>query len=98
LRDRSVRLEFGTRLHVSARPAAPRAELEEIVWLVSHAWGDAIIAVGGACNEGRDQMHVVAKYTDYEVMIFDLKKTSGHWHIVDHGEGTPTISSVWYGC
>jgi len=76
----------------------PRAELEEIVWLVSHAWGDAIIAVGGACNEGRDQMHVVAKYTDYEVMIFDLKKTSGHWHIVDHGEGTPTISSVWYGC
>jgi hypothetical protein len=47
----------------------PRAELEEIVWLVSHAWGDAIIAVGGACNEGRDQMHVVAKYTDYEVMI-----------------------------
>ena len=76
----------------------PRAELEEIVWLVSHAWGDASIAVGGASNEGRDQMHVVAKYTDYEVMIFDLKKTSGHWHIVDHGEGTPTISSVWYGC
>ena len=31
----------------------PRAELEEIVWLVSHAWSDAIIAVGGSCSEGR---------------------------------------------
>jgi hypothetical protein len=76
----------------------PRAELEEIVWLVSHAWSDTIIAVGGSCSEGRDQMHAVARYTDYEVMVFDLKKVSGHWRIVDHGEGTPTISTAWYGC
>jgi hypothetical protein len=76
----------------------PRAELKEIVWLVSHAWSDTIIAVGGSCSEGRDQMHVVARYTDYEVMVFDLKKVSGHWRIVDHGEGTPTISTAWYGC
>ena len=76
----------------------PRAELEEIVWLVSHAWSDTIIAVGGSCSEGLDQMHAVARYTDYEVMVFDLKKVSGHWRIVDHGEGTPTISTAWYGC
>ena len=76
----------------------PHAELEEIVSLVSHAWSDTIIAVGGSCSEGPNQMHAVARYTDYEVMVFDLKKVSGHWRIVDHGEGTPTISTAWYGC
>lgn len=76
----------------------PRAELEEIVWLVSHAWSDTIIAVGASCSEGPDQMHAVARYTDYDVMVFDLKKISGHWRIVDSGEGTPTISTAWYGC
>src|SRR6476660_10252413 len=72
----------------------PRAELEEIVWLVSHAWSDTIIAVGSSCSEGSDQIHAVARYTDYEVMVFDLKKVSGHWRIVDSGEGTPTISTA----
>jgi hypothetical protein len=76
----------------------PRPELEEIVWLVSHAWSDTIIAVGASCSEGPDQMRAVAKYTEYEVMVFDLKKISGHWRIIDSGEGTPTISSAWYGC
>jgi hypothetical protein len=66
--------------------------------LVSHAWGDTIIAVGQACGEGRDEMHVVARYTDYQVMVFDLRKASGHWRIVDHGEGTQFISTGWYGC
>jgi hypothetical protein len=45
-----------------------------------------------------DRMHAVARYTDYEVMVFDLKKVSRHWRIVDSGEGTPTISTAWYGC
>jgi hypothetical protein len=87
------------RAYVSPRAQKlQRAELEEIVSLVSHAWSDTIIAVGGSCSEGPDQMHVVARYTGYEVMVFDLKKVSGYWRIVDRGEGTPTISTAWYGC
>ena len=76
----------------------PRAELEEIVWRVSHAWDEPIVGVGQACGESPDTMHVVARYGDYRTMVFDFKRVSGHWQIVDHGDGTPTISSTWYGC
>ena len=58
----------------SAARKLPRPELEQIVELVSHRWGDTIIAVGQACGDKPDQMHVVARYTDYRVMVFDLKK------------------------
>jgi hypothetical protein len=43
-------------------------------------------------------MHVVARYTDYRVMVFDLKKIAGRWKITDSGDGSPTLSTVWYGC
>jgi hypothetical protein len=76
----------------------PRAELEEIAWLVSHSWSDTIIAVAQACGDKPDVIHVVSRYTDYRVMVFDLKKTAGHWKIRDSGEGSPTLSTVWYGC
>jgi hypothetical protein len=76
----------------------PRTELEEIVWLVSHAWDESIVGVGQSCGEPPDTMHVVAKYGDYRTMVFDLKRVSGHWRIVDHGDGTPFISTAWYGC
>ena len=46
-----------TCLHVHR--SLPTRRGEETVWLVSHAWSDAIIAVGGSCSEGSDQMHVV---------------------------------------
>jgi hypothetical protein len=76
----------------------PRPELEEIVWLVSRAWADHIIGIGHACVEGPGEMHVVVGYTEYRVMIFDLKKEAGHWRIVDHGEGSPSLSTVLYNC
>ena len=87
--------------HAYFSPAArklPRPELEQIVELVSHRWDDTIIAVGEACGDKPDEMHVVARYTDYRVMVFDLKKVAGHWKITDSGEGSPTLSTVWYGC
>jgi hypothetical protein len=90
-----------TLAHAYMSPRArqlPRAELEEIVWLVSHAWDEAIVGVGQACGEPPDTMHVVARYGDYRTMVFDLKRVSGHWRIVDHGDGTPFISTAWYGC
>jgi hypothetical protein len=43
-----------TLAHAYMSPRArqlPRAELEEIVWLVSHAWDEAIIGVGQACGD-----------------------------------------------
>jgi hypothetical protein len=76
----------------------PLAKREEVVWLVSHAWDEPIVGVGQACGDPPDTMHVVARYGDYRTMVFDLKRVSGHWRIVDSGDGTPTISSVWYGC
>ena len=76
----------------------PRAELEEIVSLVSNAWSDTIVGVGQACGDPPDTMHVVASYGEYRTMVFDLKKVSGHWRIVDRGDGTPTLSTTWYGC
>jgi hypothetical protein len=87
--------------HAYFSPAArklPRPELEQIVDLVSHRWSDSIIAVGQACGDKPDEMHVVARYTDYRVMVFDLKKIAGDWKIMDSGEGSPTLSTVWYGC
>ena len=50
-----------------------RAGLEEIVWLVSHAWSEVIIGVGQACGDPPDTMHVVARYGDYRTMVFDFK-------------------------
>ena len=76
----------------------PRAELEEIVWLVSHSWGDTIIAVGQACGDKPDEFHAVARYNDYRVMVFDLKKVAGHWKITDRGDGSPFLSTIDYGC
>jgi hypothetical protein len=76
----------------------PRAELEEIISLVSQSWSETIVGVGQACGDSRDTMHVVASYGEYRTMVFDLKKVSGHWRIVDRGDGTPTLSTTWYGC
>src|SRR6266478_5395693 len=47
----------------------PRAELEEIVWLVSHAWDETIVGVGQSCGDPPDTMHVVARYGDYRTMV-----------------------------
>jgi hypothetical protein len=76
----------------------PSAELKEIVGLVSAAWPNIITGVGQACGDPPDVMHVVAEYTDSQVMVFDLKRRSGHWYISDRGEGTPFISRSWYEC
>jgi hypothetical protein len=76
----------------------PRAELKEIIGLVSHAWVEPIVGVGQSCGEPPNIMHVVARYGDYRTMVFDFKKISGHWRIVDRGDGTPFISTGWYGC
>ena len=76
----------------------PRAELEEIIGLVSHAWVEPIVGVGQSCGEPPNIMHVVARYGDYRTMVFDFKKIAGRWRIVDRGDGTPFISTGWYGC
>jgi hypothetical protein len=76
----------------------PRAELEEIISLVSAAWTETIVGVGQACGDPADTMHVVATYGDYRTMVFDFKKISGHWSIVDRGDGTPLLSKTWYSC
>jgi len=76
----------------------PRDELQEIVWLVSHSWGDTIIAVGQTCGDNPDEFHVVARYNDYRVMVFDLKKIAGHWKITDHGDASPFLSTIEYDC
>ncbi len=76
----------------------PRAELEEIVALVSQKWGNAVVGVGKSCDDPPNVMHVVAQYFEDVVMVFDLKKEGGHWRITNSGEGTSFISSLWYSC
>jgi|tagenome__1003787_1003787.scaffolds.fasta_scaffold20835584_2 hypothetical protein len=87
--------------HAYLAPSAkrlPRAELEEIIGLVSRAWGEPIVGIGQSCGEPTNIMHVVARYGDYRTMVFDFRKISGHWRIIDRGDGTPFISTGWYGC
>jgi len=76
----------------------PQAELEEIVSLVSHKWGNAIVGIGQSCDDPPNVMHVVAAYFEDVVMVFDVKKEAGHWRITKLDEGTSTISSLWYSC
>ena len=76
----------------------PPAELDEIVSLVSRRWGNTIVGIGQSCDDPPNVMHVVADYFEDVVMVFDLKKESGHWRITNSGEGTSTISSLWYSC
>jgi hypothetical protein len=77
----------------------PRADLEEIVHLVSYAGPNVIIGIGQSCTEHTfDEMHVVAEYTEDRVMVFDLKKSGGKWRIIDRGDGSPALSRVWYNC
>ena len=76
----------------------PRPELEEIVSLVSHKWGNAIVGIGQSCGDPPNVMHVVTQYFEDVVMVFDLKKENGHWRITKSGEGTSFISTLWYGC
>jgi hypothetical protein len=77
----------------------PRAELEEIIRLVSYATPEIIIGVGQSCTErGLDEMHVVTGYTNDRVTVFDLKKSGGKWRIVDRGDASPSLSTVEYNC
>src|SRR5882672_10460572 len=76
----------------------PKAELEEIVSLVSQKWGNAIVGVGQSCDDPPNVMHAVAQYFEDVVMVFDLKKENGHWRITNSGEGTSFISTLWYSC
>ena len=76
----------------------PRMELEEIVHLVSDRYFNAIIGVGHSCGEPSDQMHVVTVYSTDYLMVFDLKRAEGHWHIVGQGPGSFSLSGVFYSC
>jgi hypothetical protein len=76
----------------------PRAELEEIVSLVTRRWNNVIVGVGQTCDDPPNVMHVVAQYFEDVVMVFDLKKEAGHWRITNAGEGTSFISTAWYSC
>jgi len=77
----------------------PRADLEGIIRLASYATPEAIIGIGQSCSDCRlDEIHVVTGYTNDRVTVFDLKKSGGKWHIVDHGDGSPSLSTVWYNC
>jgi hypothetical protein len=76
----------------------PRAELEEIVSLVSQRWGNVIVGVGQSCDDPPNVMHVVAQYFEDVVMVFDLKKEAGHWRITHSDTGSSFISTLWYSC
>src|ERR1700737_3797653 len=73
----------------------PRAELEEIVFLVSRRWGNTILCVGQSCDDPPNIMHVVAQHFEDRVMVFDLKKEKGHWRITKYDDGKSFISTIW---
>jgi len=88
--------------HAYVSPKArelPPADLEGIIRLVSYATPEPIIGIGQSCSErSLDEIHVVTGYTNDRVTVFDLKRSGGKWRIVDHGDGSPSLSTVWYNC
>jgi len=89
-----------THAYISPRARQlPRKDLEEIMRIVSYATTESIIGVGQSCTErSLDEMHVVTGYTNDRVTVFDLKKSGGKWRIIDQGDGSPSLSTVWYAC
>jgi hypothetical protein len=77
----------------------PPADLKEIIHLISSATPEIIVGIGQSCDErGLDSIHVVTGYTNERVTVFDLKKLNGKWRIIDHDDGSPFLSTIWYGC
>jgi hypothetical protein len=70
-----------THAEVTARPPLPRADLEEIIRVVTHA---TVQPIGSIYRSGVDRVSVTAAGTVGYVEDFQLQKVAGQWKIISH--------------
>lgn len=72
---------------VTGHPPLPRADVEAIIRIVTHATVNPILSIYGAeSHNGREQVSVTAGASTGYAEDFELEKVAGAWRITSRGQ------------